>query len=112
MNRITTHVLDTSRGAPAEGVKATLCRMQVDRWEIVARGQTNADGRIGEWTAAEWQSGNGIYIIRFETKDYFDRWNISSFYPFVEIYFEVATERHYHIPLLLSPFGYTTYRGS
>jgi len=112
MTRITTHVLDTSRGRPAEGVKATLCRMQVDRWEIVARGQTNADGRIGDWSAAEAVPGNGIYIIRFETKDYFDILGVSSFYPFVEVYFEVAEAGHYHIPLLLSPYGYSTYRGS
>lgn len=112
MSRITTHVLDTSRGRPAEGMKVTLCRMQVDRWEIVARGETNGDGRIGDWVAAEDVPGNGIYIMRFDTKDYFDRGSISSFYPFVEVYFEVTAEGHYHIPLLLSPFGYSTYRGS
>jgi 5-hydroxyisourate hydrolase len=112
MSRITTHVLDTSRGRPADGVKVTLCRMQVDRWEIVARGLTNADGRIVDWVAAEGLPGNGIYILRFETKDYFDIWSIPSFYPFVEVYFEVATDSHYHIPLLLSPYGYSTYRGS
>jgi len=112
MSRITTHVLDTSRGRPAGGVKVTLCRMQVDRWEIVARGQTNADGRVGDWTAADGVPGSGIYIIRFETKDYFDTWSIPSFYPFVEVYFEVTEEGHYHIPLLLSPYGYSTYRGS
>ena len=112
MSRITTHVLDTSRGRPAEGVKVTLCRMQVDRWEIVARGETNADGRIVDWVAAKDVPGNGIYIIRFETKNYFDSWCISSFYPFVEVYFEVTGEGHYHIALLLSPFGYSTYRGS
>jgi len=112
MSRITTHILDTSRGRPADGVKVTLCRMGVDRWEIVARGQTNGDGRIGDWAAAENISGNGIYIMRFETKDYFDAWSIPSFYPFVEVYFEITAEGHYHIPLLLSPYGYSTYRGS
>lgn len=112
MTRITTHVLDTARGCPAEGMKVTLCRMQVDRWEIVARGQTTTDGRIGDWAAADGVPGNGIYIVRFETKDYFDRQRIPSFYPFVEVYFEVAADGHYHIPLLLSPYGYSTYRGS
>jgi 5-hydroxyisourate hydrolase len=112
MTRITSHILDTSRGRPAEGVKVTLCRMGVDRWEVVARGQTNADGRVADWAAADSIPGNGVYIIRFETKDYFDRLSIPSFYPFVEVYFEVTGDEHYHIPLLLSPYGYSTYRGS
>jgi 5-hydroxyisourate hydrolase len=57
-------------------------------------------------------TGNGIYKIRFETKDYFDKRSVPTFYPFVEIYFETTADGHYHIPLLISPFGYSTYRGS
>jgi 5-hydroxyisourate hydrolase len=109
MSRITTHILDTSRGCPAEGVKVVLCRMKVDDWEVVTEGQTNGDGRILDWAAAV---SSGVYMLRFETMDYFDRRGIPSFYPFVEVHFEITTDGHYHIPLLLNPYGYSTYRGS
>ena len=112
MSRITTHVLDTSIGRPAEGVKVVLCRMKIDDWEVIANGQTNADGRILDWAAAEEGVGEGVYMLRFETMSYFDTIGVSSFYPFIEIHFEILTESHYHIPLLLSPYGYSTYRGS
>ena len=112
MSRITTHILDTSRGRPAEGVRVILCRMMVDDWKEVASGQTNADGRIGDWAAADEVQGGGVYMMRFETSGYFDKLGIPSFYPFVEVHFEVVGDGHYHIPLLLSPYGYSTYRGS
>ena len=112
MSRITTHVLDTSRGRPAEGVKAVLCRMKVEDWEVVAEGQTNAEGRIMDWAVDEDLVEEGVYMLRFETRSYFEKLGTSSFYPFVEVHFEIISESHYHIPLLLSPFGYSTYRGS
>ena len=77
--------------------------------EEMASGVTNKDGRIAEWGAL---GAAGIYRMRFETKEYFDRLSVGTFYPFVEIYFEITSDGHYHIPLLISPFGYTTYRGS
>ena len=112
MSRITTHVLNTSRGRPAEGIKVVLCRMKIDDWEVVANGQTNTDGRIMDWAAADGALEKGIYMLRFETMDYFDKLGEPSFYPFVEIHFEITADSHYHVPLLLNPYGYSTYRGS
>ena len=108
MSKITTHILDTARGCPAEGVKVILYRpMASSGEEEIAYGYTNKDGRI-----ADWLGGAGIYKIRFVTRDYFDKGAVASFYPWVDIYFEVVAEGHYHVPLLISPYGYSTYRGS
>ncbi|MBS1664073.1 MAG: hydroxyisourate hydrolase [Bacteroidetes bacterium] len=105
MSRITTHVLDQSLGRPAGGVEIVLFAGE----EEVARGRTNADGRIGDWADVP---GIRIGKLRFETGEYFKRLEVATFYPFVEVYFEITAEGHYHIPLLLSPWGYSTYRGS
>ena len=87
----------------------------------LANGYTNKDGRITDWlgpnaapvgAAAYDVPGNGIYKIRFETKDYFEGQSLATLYPFVEVHFELTADGHYHIPLLISPFGYSTYRGS
>jgi 5-hydroxyisourate hydrolase len=123
MSKITTHILDTARGCPAEGVRVILYRQAGGAEEEIVRGETNKDGRIGDWKEVERtagtvggggpvSAGSGIYKIRFETKAYFDKQSARTFYPFVEIHFELASDGHYHIPLLISPFGYTTYRGS
>jgi 5-hydroxyisourate hydrolase len=79
----------------------------------VGAGAAGADATAGGGAArADATVGKGIYKIRFETRDYFDKQTVPSFYPFVDIYFEVTRDGHYHIPLLISPFGYSTYRGS
>jgi 5-hydroxyisourate hydrolase len=107
---ITSHVLDTSVGKPVAGISAELFFQNGDSWNLIARSETNNDGRINEWLSKE--PGAGVYKIRFDTKKYFDKKSITSFYPYVEIVFEIRANEHYHIPLLLSPFGYSTYRGS
>ncbi len=112
MNRITSHVLDTTAGMPAEGITAILYGGENDEWTELARGITNKDGRIADLLDKEHLSHYGIYKMRFETKDYFDKKQVKTFYPYVEIIFEIEAGQHYHIPLLLNPFGYTTYRGS
>lgn len=111
MSPITTHILDTTRGKPAVGVSVVLFRHQRE-WAEIARGITNADGRISDLLPKETVLPTGIYKLRFETGAYFEALDSSTFYPFVEIAFQLTTGEHYHVPLLLTPFGYSTYRGS
>lgn len=109
---ISTHILDTSRGRPAAGVAVTLLREQPDGGlAVVKTGTTDDDGRVKG--LVEGQPATGLYAIRFGVAEYFTRLGVESFYPSVEVRFVVksATE-HYHVPLLLNPFGYSTYRGS
>jgi 5-hydroxyisourate hydrolase len=112
MSQVTSHVLDTTTGKPAEGIRAMLYKGGNVEWTEITRGITNKDGRIPKLLPTDEAVEQGIYKIRFETKDYFDKNQIATFYPYVEIIFEVTSSEHYHIPLLLNPFGYTTYRGS
>ena len=112
MSQITTHILDTTIGVPAPGITIILYRGENDAWTEMERGKTNKDGRIMDLLSKEAILQKGIYKLRFETKDYFDRHAIPTFYPFVEIVFDIQSGEHYHVPLLLNPFGYTTYRGS
>jgi 5-hydroxyisourate hydrolase len=112
MSRITTHVLDTSRGKPASGVPVVLAHAVNGAFVEVARAETNADGRAAELIKA----GTlvvGTWRIRFDTAAYFRATEQRGFYPYVEIVFDVIdAEQHHHVPLLLNPYGYTTYRGS
>jgi 5-hydroxyisourate hydrolase len=112
MSQVTTHILDTTKGLPANGVSIILYKGENDQWTEIARGLTNADGRIANLLENPVFLSHGIYKMRFETKDYFDRQSIKTFYPYVEIVFDIQSNEHYHIPLLLNPFGYSTYRGS
>jgi 5-hydroxyisourate hydrolase len=112
MSQLTTHILDTTKGKPASGVSIILFHQKNNNWAELARGITNADGRIPDLVSKDKILETGNYKMKFETKAYFAKDNISSFYPYVEIVFEITTKEHYHIPLLLNPFGYSTYRGS
>ena len=112
MSQITTHILDTTKGKPATGITIILYRGENDEWTELARGLTDTDGRIRDLLKPNEGLPHGIYKLRFETKDYFDKNSIATFYPYVEIIFDILTDEHYHIPLLLTPFGYSTYRGS
>ena len=112
MSQITTHILDTTKGRPAQGVTIALAQQNGDNWQEIARGVTNADGRIANLLPPEIQLELGVYKIKFFTQEYFAQDGTKNFYPFVEICFEVAGNEHYHVPLLLNPFGYATYRGS
>jgi 5-hydroxyisourate hydrolase len=112
MSQLTTHILDTTRGKPAEGVTIILYQGGNDEWNEISRGITNSDGRIKDLLSIGDALQLGIYKMRFETKDYFDKNGTATFYPYVEIIFDIQTNEHYHIPLLLNPFGYSTYRGS
>jgi len=113
MSHITTHVLDVSLGRPAANVSVILeAQSNGGNWTEAARGATDADGRLRDWAAAK-TLGAGIYRLTFDTSAYFAARKTASLYPQVVIVFEVRdAQQHYHIPLLLSPFGYSTYRGS
>jgi 5-hydroxyisourate hydrolase len=108
---ITTHVLDTSLGKPAAGLKITLERRTAD-WGFLAKGETNSDGRIPDLLAGK-ELAAGVYRMTFDTAGYFQACQLKGFYPYVQVVFEISElNQHYHIPLLLSPYGYSTYRGS
>lgn len=111
---ITTHVLDTAQGRPARGIAVKLSRRDTNgTWLELASGQTDDDGRIMNLLPANVQFESGVYQLTFETENYFRQLGVAGFYPFVSIAFEIThAEQHYHVPLLLSPFGYSTYRGS
>lgn len=107
MSPITTHVLDTARGRPAPGVPVTLEFKSEGQWTTIGSGATGGDGRLGDLVAAGVKLRPGEYRISFATAAY------STFYPRIEVTFAIDNaSEHYHIPLLLSPFGYSTYRGS
>jgi 5-hydroxyisourate hydrolase len=112
MSQITTHILDLSKGKPADGVAVFLEQKQDNQWLKIAEGNTNADGRIPGLLPQNTVLPPGEYKMTFETEAYFKRQDIATFYPGVEIRFYISHAEHYHVPLLLSPFGYSTYRGS
>ena len=113
MSQITTHVLDTTRGLPAQNLPITLFVQTNEGWNELASGLTNADGRITGLLADDIVLGAGVYRMHFSTKPYFLDNKEQGFYPYVDIVFELdGSASHYHIPLLLTAFGYSTYRGS
>jgi 5-hydroxyisourate hydrolase len=114
MSPITTHVLDITRGRPAQGIAV---RLEIARgaglWAELARGVTDADGRIGEFNPPLTALEPEVYRLRFDTGAYFKAMGTRAFYPEVHVVVQIdEPARRYHVPLLLSPFGYSTYRGS
>jgi len=113
MSAITTHVLDTSRGRPAAGVAVRLERREGENWTTLASGTTDADGRIADLLPEGESPAAGVHRLIFELAEYFGRLRVDSFYPRATVEFTILRpEEHHHVPLLLSPFGYSTYRGS
>ena len=109
MSGITTHVLDTSLGKPAEGIRVKL------QYEgaVVGSGLTDGDGRVRELVSAGTPLQEGVYRLTFSVGEYFEATGRDAFYPEIVVNFRIAAgSQHYHVPLLLSPFGYSTYRGS
>ncbi len=103
MSTLSTHVLDTAKGRPAEGIAV---RLETRAGDLLGEGVTDADGRVG--AIGPEQLERGAYVLRFDIGPYVD-----GFYPEVVLVFTVADpEQHYHVPLLLSPYGFSTYRGS
>lgn len=109
---ITTHVLDTSLGRPGSSIAVELERVEAGVWHLVGGGITDSDGRLRTLTP-EGPVQPGVYRIRFQTAPYFEAMQTNGFFPVVEIQFSVVDGgQHYHVPLLLSPYGFSTYRGS
>ena len=112
MTSLSTHVLDTTLGRPARGVRVVLYRARPDtRWQQLAAAVTDADGRIREFDLKE-PLESGEHRLVFDTGGYFAARGGDGFYPRVAVDFELREGEHHHVPLLLSPFGYSTYRGS
>jgi len=110
---ISTHILDTALGRPAADVPVSLARLQRERWLVLSESRTDADGRCRQLLPEDAEIEAGLYRVRFETAAYYEAQRLAGLYPYVEIAFEVRdAEQHYHIPLLLTANGYTTYRGS
>ncbi len=111
-SQLTTHVLDTSLGKPGKNLTIRLKKKINANWQTMCQGVTNADGRVTDLLPPGRILAAGNYKIVFETASYFANQNIKGFYPEVDIQFTVFDDKHYHVPLLINPFGYSTYRGS
>ena len=111
---ISTHVLDTALGRPAAGVSVLLEQLGgAGEAREISRAVTDADGRVRELVPTGVSVGPGRFRLTFDTASYFAAFGVEAFYPAVTVVFEVRdATQHHHVPLLLSPFGYTTYRGS
>ncbi len=110
---VSTHVLDTSVGRPASSVAVGLQRQDGARWIDLCRDVTNADGRVASLAPSAPPLGEGVYRLTFDAGRYFSARGVDSFYTTISIEFLVRdAAAHYHVPLLLSPYGYSTYRGS
>lgn len=109
---ITTHILDTSLGKPARAVPISLSRQVQGAWQVLGSGVTDDDGRLKTLTPPG-PVEPGVYRMHFDTAAYFAALGVTGFYPWADVVFEVVDgAAHYHVPLLLNPFGYSTYRGS
>ena len=112
MSAITTHVLDLSRGCPAAGVQVILEHEAGGSWKLIGSGITNTDGRITDLLPSK-SIETGVYRLLFNTGKYFAAQHTQTFYPEVIVTFRIEnSDQHYHVPLLVSPFGYSTYLGS
>jgi len=111
MSGITTHVLDTARGRPAADLPVALEIRSGDGWKVLGQARTNPDGRASD--LLDGRISAGTYRLTFDTASYFATAGVEAFFPVVQVVFEVRDpSSHYHVPLLLSPFGYSTYRGT
>ncbi|HUK36646.1 MAG TPA: hydroxyisourate hydrolase [Vicinamibacterales bacterium] len=107
---ITTHVLDTARGTPAAGVSVLLEHRSGSEWVTVGRAVTDTNGRVTAFTGAP--LAPGTYRLTFDTAAYHRSIGVPPFFPEVAVVFEAVGAAHHHVPLLLSPYGYSTYRGA
>ena len=111
---MSSHILDISQGKPAPNVKISLSKQDKNQnWVVIDEKYTDNNGRIKEFLKEEsGKNNNGIYKLTFHIVPYFERLKQKTFYPFIEVVFEIKDTQHYHIPITLSPYGYSTYRGN
>lgn len=111
--QLSSHILDVSKGVPVSGVSIKLEKYneQNKTWYLVDEKITDKNGRITDFLNSE-KSNIGIYKLTYFTNDYFKKNNIESFYPFIDVVFQIKDQNHYHVPITLSAFGYATYRGN
>jgi 5-hydroxyisourate hydrolase len=110
---ITTHILDLSSGKPATGVRVALQRLEDGRRTTVGAGVTDADGRLRDLVPKATKLDAGTFELTFETGTYFVTNGVQPFHPLVRVVLQITdAAQHYHVPLLISPYGYTTYRGT
>ena len=113
-HQLSSHILDISEGKPVPNVKVTLQKLDANnQWTNLETYTTDDNGRIGNFLPVDANKpNNGTYKLVFKTFPYFKDRNIETFYPFIEVVFNIHDNKHYHVPITISPFGYSTYRGS
>lgn len=111
--QLSSHILDVSKGVPVSGVSIKLEKFneQNKTWHFVDEKITDENGRITDFLNSD-KSNIGIYKLTYFTNDYFKKNNVESFYPFIDVVFQIKDQNHYHVPITLSAFGYATYRGN
>lgn len=111
--QLSSHILDISKGMPVSGVTIQLEQFneQTKKWSFVDKKQTDVNGRITDFLDSQ-KTNLGIYKLTYYTADYFRKNNAESFYPFIEVVFQIKDQNHYHVPITLSAYGYSTYRGN
>lgn len=113
-HQLSTHILDISKGEPAQGADITLYKLNPStpsQWKQIATGKTDVNGRISNFLP-DIEDNTGIYMLKFYTEPYFLKQGLKSIYPFVEVIFRIEGKKHYHIPITMSANGYSTYRGN
>lgn len=109
--QLSTHILDISKGQGASNVLVQLEKLDGKKWVAIDESKTDSNGRIKEFLKMK-TSNIGVYKLIFMVKPYFESQKLESFYPFVEVVFEIKDNEHYHVPITLSANGYSTYRGN
>lgn len=115
--QLSSHILDINVGKPAQGVKITLSKLEESgQWATVEERTTDENGRVKDFLEEKHDGGGGsnagIYKLTYHVAPYFEALGQDSFYPFIEVVFQIKDGAHYHVPITLSPYGYSTYRGS
>lgn len=110
---LSSHILDIGAGRPAQNVQISLYKLDKSKnWILLEEKRTDQNGRIGNFLPQKGKDNRGVYKLTFHTLPYFESQGLKSFYPFIDVVFELSDNEHYHVPITVSPFGYSTYRGS